>query len=53
MPHHINKTIAVPFLVVSDAVREEAAAALMKAGARDVLNKGDPSRIAPVVNRGG
>lgn len=41
----------VPFIVVSGGVGEEAALALMKAGAHDVLMKGHLNRLLPVVER--
>lgn len=40
-----------PFIVVSGTIGEEAAAALMKAGAHDYIAKANLSRLAPVVAR--
>ena len=39
------------FVVVSGTIGEEAAAALMKAGAHDYVSKGNLARLAPVVAR--
>jgi two-component sensor histidine kinase len=41
----------IPFIVVSGAIGEETAVALMKAGAHDYLLKGSLGRLAPVVRR--
>ena len=41
----------IPFLVVSDASWEEAAAAIMQAGAQDVIIKGRYARLIPVIER--
>ena len=39
----------IPFIVVSGAVGEEAAAAMMRAGAQDYLMKSSLARLAPFV----
>lgn len=41
----------IPFIVVSGAIREEAAVELMRRGANDYLMKSNLSRLAPVVLR--
>jgi diguanylate cyclase (GGDEF)-like protein/PAS domain S-box-containing protein len=41
----------VPFIVVSGAIGEETAVAMMKAGAHDYLMKGNLARLAPAVAR--
>jgi len=41
----------IPFIVVSGAIGEETAAALMRAGAQDYLRKDSLARLAPVVSR--
>ncbi len=41
----------IPFIVVSGAIGEETAAAMMKAGAHDYLLKGNLARLAPAVER--
>jgi two-component sensor histidine kinase len=41
----------IPFIVVSGAIGEELAAAIMRAGAQDYLLKDDMSRFAPAVER--
>jgi two-component system sensor histidine kinase UhpB len=41
----------VPFLIVSGVIGEEAAAALMKAGANDFINKNKSTRLVPAVGR--
>jgi hypothetical protein len=41
----------VPFLVVSGAIGEELAVAMMKSGAHDYLLKSDLARLAPAVER--
>jgi hypothetical protein len=41
----------IPFLVVSGAIGEELAVALMKSGAHDYLLKSDLARLAPAVER--
>ena len=41
----------LPFIVVSGTVGEEAAVALMKAGAHDYVMKGNLARLAPAVRR--
>jgi len=40
-----------PFVIVSGAIGEETAVALMKSGARDYIMKNNLSRLAPVVER--
>lgn len=41
----------IPFIVVSGAIGEETAVALVKAGAQDYVMKNNLSRLAPVVER--
>lgn len=41
----------IPFIVVSGAIGEELAVAIMKAGAQDYLLKNDLARLAPAVER--
>ncbi|MRS03733.1 response regulator, partial [bacterium] len=41
----------IPFIVVSGAIGEETAVALMKSGARDYVMKDNLSRLPPVVER--
>ena len=41
----------IPFIVVSGAIGEETAVAMMKAGAHDYLMKGNLARLAPAVER--
>lgn len=41
----------IPFLIVSGCVGDEAAVAMMKAGAEDFIIKGSYARLAPAVNR--
>ena len=41
----------LPFLVVSGAMGEDLAVAMMKAGAHDYLNKDSMARLAPAVER--
>jgi two-component system cell cycle sensor histidine kinase/response regulator CckA len=41
----------LPFIILSGAIPEAAAVAAMKAGARDVVSKGNLSRLGPVVDR--
>ena len=41
----------IPFIVVSGAIGEELAVAIMKAGAQDYLLKNDLGRLAPAVER--
>ncbi|HTW64525.1 MAG TPA: histidine kinase dimerization/phosphoacceptor domain -containing protein [Bryobacteraceae bacterium] len=41
----------IPFVVVSGAIGEELAVAIMRAGAQDYLLKGDMARLAPAVER--
>jgi diguanylate cyclase (GGDEF)-like protein/PAS domain S-box-containing protein len=41
----------IPFIVVSGAIGEETAVAMMKAGANDYLMKGNLARLAPAVTR--
>ena len=43
--------VDLPFIVVSGAIGEETAAAVMKAGAHDYLSKNNMARLAPVVAR--
>ncbi len=43
--------IDIPFIVVSDTIGEEAAVALMKAGAHDLVLKGNLTRLAAVIER--
>jgi signal transduction histidine kinase len=46
-----ERGIDIPFIVVSGAVGEDAAVALMKSGANDFVTKGNLDRIPPVVSR--
>lgn len=41
----------IPFIIVSGAVDEEVAIEAVKAGAHDYIMKGNPARLAPVVER--
>lgn len=41
----------IPFIIVSGCVGDEAAVAMMKAGAEDFVIKGSYARLAPAVNR--
>src|ERR1700678_4238192 len=41
----------IPFIVVSGAIGEELAVAIMRAGAQDYLLKNDLARLAPAVER--
>ena len=47
----LDSGIDTPFIIVSGAIGEETAVALMKAGARDYLMKDKLSRLPPVVER--
>ena len=48
----LHKTaIDIPFIVISGAIGEEKAAALMKAGACDYINKNNLSRLGPTIER--
>jgi diguanylate cyclase (GGDEF)-like protein/PAS domain S-box-containing protein len=46
-----EKQLDIPFIVVSGAIGEETAVAMMKAGAHDYLMKGNLARLAPAVAR--
>ncbi len=46
-----ERGLDIPFIVVSGAVGEEAAVALMKSGANDFVTKGNLERLPPVVRR--
>ena len=46
-----ERGIDIPFIVVSGAVGEDAAVALMKNGANDFVTKGNLDRVPPVVHR--
>jgi two-component sensor histidine kinase len=46
---HVDRFI--PFLIVSGAIGEETAVALMKAGAHDYIMKGNLSRLVPAIER--
>jgi diguanylate cyclase (GGDEF)-like protein/PAS domain S-box-containing protein len=46
-----EKQLDIPFIVVSGAMGEETAVAMMKAGAHDYLMKGNLTRLAPAVAR--
>ncbi len=48
--HHRRRS-AAPFVIVSGTIGEEAAAALMKAGAHDYVSKGNLARLSAVVTR--
>ena len=41
----------LPFIIVSGAIGEEVAVALMKAGAHDYINKGALARLCPAIER--
>lgn len=47
----VEKGIAIPFILVSGAIGEEAAIDILKAGATDYVIKGHLFRLAPVVQR--
>ncbi len=44
--------LEIPFIIVSGCIGEEAAVALMKAGAHDFVMKGSAARLVPAVQRG-
>ncbi len=46
-----ESVLDIPFIVVSGAIGEETAVALMKAGARDYVMKDKLSRLPPVIER--
>jgi PAS domain S-box-containing protein len=46
-----DKGLDLPFIVVSGMIGEETTAALMKAGAHDVILKGHSARLAPAIER--
>ena len=46
-----DKRLDLPFIVVSGSIGEEAAVALMKAGAHDFILKGHYARLAPAIER--
>jgi signal transduction histidine kinase len=46
-----EKGIDLPFLIVSGPLGDEAAVAAMKAGAHDIIPKGNPGRLAAAVER--
>ena len=46
-----ERGIDIPFIVVSGAVGEDAAVALMKSGANDFVTKGNLDRVPPAVRR--
>lgn len=46
-----EKQADIPFILVSGAIGEESAVAMMKAGAHDYLIKGNLARLAPAVER--
>lgn len=46
-----DKGLDLPFIVVSGSIGEEAAVALMKAGAHDFILKGHYARLAPAIER--
>ncbi len=46
-----NSGVDTPFIIVSGAIGEETAVALMRSGARDYIMKDNLSRLAPVVER--
>jgi two-component system cell cycle sensor histidine kinase/response regulator CckA len=46
-----RKGLDLPFIIVSGAVGEEAAVAVMKAGAHDYVMKGALGRLAPAIQR--
>ncbi len=47
----LESGLDIPFIVVSGAIGEELAVAIMKAGAHDYLLKDDMARLAPAVER--
>ena len=47
----ISREPPVPFIIISDAIGEETAADMMRAGARDFVRKGDWDRLLAVLNR--
>lgn len=46
-----GKNLDIPFIVVSGTFGEEAAVAMMKAGANDYITKANLSRLAPAIER--
>jgi signal transduction histidine kinase/CheY-like chemotaxis protein len=46
-----ERGLDVPFIIVSGAIGEETAAAAMKAGAHDYINKDNLGRLVPVIER--
>ncbi len=46
-----KKEIDIPFIVISDAIGEEIAVQVMKAGAHDYLIKGNLTRLIPAIER--
>jgi PAS domain S-box-containing protein len=46
-----SKKIDIPFIVVSGAIGEEVAVAMMKAGAHDYIMKGNMKRLVPAIQR--
>ena len=46
-----ERGLEIPFIVVSGAVGEDAAVALMKSGASDFITKGNLKRLPPAVSR--
>lgn len=47
-----DRKLDLPFIIVSGCIGEEAAVALMKAGAHDFVMKESAARLAPAVHRG-
>jgi DNA-binding NtrC family response regulator len=46
-----DKGLDVPFIIVSGSIGEEAAVAVMKAGAHDYITKGNLARLSPAIER--
>jgi PAS domain S-box-containing protein len=46
-----NRSIDVPFLIVSGTITEDMAVAAMRAGANDYLTKGNLKRLLPAIDR--
>ena len=48
---HQERGLDIPFIVVSGAVEEETAVAVMRAGAHDYLRKSNLGRLVPAIER--
>ena len=46
-----ERSLEIPFIIVSGVVGEEVAVEAMRAGAHDFITKGNLSRLAPAVHR--